>query len=87
MNKVLHKDMFGKPGEGIHRHFYGIAIWDVVFTVVAAIVASYFLDVPFWQILLGFFIMGEGMHLAFGVDTAVIRLFKRLPVRASPINL
>ena len=69
------KDIFGRPGEGIHTHFYGIAIWDVVLTLIAAIVFAYFTGVSIWKTVIGFMLVAEGAHIALGVDTAVVRWF------------
>ncbi len=66
-------DLFGRPGEGIHQHFCGIAIWDVMFTVVAAIALACYFDVAIGRVALGLFLVGEGLHFAMGVDTAVMR--------------
>lgn len=65
--------IFGEPGQGTHEHYGGIAIWDAVFTVIAAILLSWGADIPLWRTVLGLFIVGQGAHLAFGVDTTATK--------------
>lgn len=37
MSLCKFKDIFGKPGQGIHRHrFLGIAIMDLIMTIILA---------------------------------------------------
>jgi hypothetical protein len=67
--------IFGEPGQGFHAHFCGIAVWDVLLTIVAAVLLSMGTHVPFWRTALGLFLVGQGAHFAFGVDTAVTRWF------------
>lgn len=69
--------IFGEPNEGIHAtRFLGFAVWDFVFTIIAAIIWSYFQNIPIWKTTTILFGVGELAHLAFGVDTAFIKLFK-----------
>lgn len=70
MNNIL-----GIPGEGIHKHWLGIAIWDVVITIIAAVFLAYTTGQSFMPMLIGLFLVGEGMHLIFGVKTAVLAPF------------
>lgn len=79
------KDVLGKPGEGIHFHVGGVAIVDVI----ATIVVGAFFGWKCWQrwgvgsfvpyVILGtvaLFCVGEALHLLIGVDTTIARTIK-----------
>lgn len=69
-------EIFGRPGEGLHRHVCGVAVWDVVLTVIAAILLSHATGVHAGWAILGLFMVGEGLHFIFGVETAFVKWFK-----------
>lgn len=72
-----HKDIFGKPEEGVHKHtLFGLAIVDVVMTVIICIIIAIIGDFNITTTIIGGFIIGEFFHLLFGVDTRFLRLFK-----------
>ena len=59
---------------GFHDTRIGeFALWDLVGTLVLALVTCFFRKVPFWKSLLGWFVAGEGLHLAFGVQTEFLK--------------
>ncbi len=63
-------DIFGKPGEGVHRYrFAGLAVVDVIATLIAAILTARFLDRDIWITIAIFFIIGIAMHWLFQVNT------------------
>lgn len=67
-----YKDVFGKPGKGVHSYrFMGVAIVDVVFTILGAWLIAYFWKVNFWYTLGGLFLVGILMHRLFCVKTKV----------------
>lgn len=68
-------EIFGRAGEGVHQHIFGIAIWDVVFTLIAVIAFAYYFDQNVVRVAAGAFLIAEGTHVLFGVDTAVTKLF------------
>lgn len=69
------KDMFGKPMEGVHRYrFGGLAVVDVVFTVLAAFLISYVSRQPVVLVMFLLFLFGILCHFAFSVDTVINRL-------------
>jgi hypothetical protein len=80
MNLCKYKNIFGKPGEGVHKYrLFNIAIIDVVFTIIGA----YFLHkkinkkysrIEFYQVLIFLFICGIIAHRAFCVRTTVDKL-------------
>jgi hypothetical protein len=66
-----YKNIFGKPNEGIHSHrFLGLAIVDVVMTIIAAIIISFFLNYSFPKTLSYLLLLGVFLHYIFCVDTA-----------------
>ena len=77
LNLEKFKDLLGKPGEGLHFHVAGIAIVDVLATILLGWAVSEWFEVnPLWCIG-GFFVLGQMLHWVFGVETAVMRLLKK----------
>jgi len=74
------RDIFGEPGKGVHAYrLFGVAIVDVVATVVAAKVLHVVMrnrlpHVGFWHWLVLLFIAGIVMHRLFCVRTVVDRV-------------
>lgn len=75
-----YRNMFGKPGEGVHAYrLFGVAIVDVVMTLaIALLVARFALRWPIasWRTLAlvaAFFALGVVAHRVFCVRTAVDR--------------
>jgi len=65
--------LLGKRGEGVHsKRIGGFALNDTLATIAAAALTSYFFNISFLYSLLGWFIGGELLHIAFGVDTAFL---------------
>jgi hypothetical protein len=77
MSLCKYKEIFGKPGEGVHSYrLFGIAIVDVVFTIILAyILTLVFFRNKFWTILVFLLILGEIFHLLFCVETPITNLF------------
>ena len=73
MNSLCdYKNMFGKPNEGIHAtRLFGVAIWDVIFTVIAALLISHTFKKNIYNVLLLLFIIAIIIHSIFCVETAV----------------
>ena len=70
----------GVPGKGVHEaRLFGLARNDVIATILVAIATSYFFRVPFWASLLGWFVLGELLHYAFGTQTAFLRAIGLAP--------
>jgi hypothetical protein len=79
------KDILGKPGEGIHFHVFGIAVMDVLATVVVGCLFGWGgferwgngerYTLFAWMCLscLLLFALGETLHLVIGVETAFIK--------------
>lgn len=72
-----YKDIFGKPNEGVHAiRFMDIAIIDLIFTIIGAIIISYFMKQKLIIILILLLIIGEIAHILFGVETKIINILK-----------
>ena len=70
-----YKDMFGKPNQGVHSfRIFNIAIVDVLLTILAAFIISYFLKTKFLYTLLLMFILGIISHRLFCVRTTIDKL-------------
>ena len=80
MSLCIYKDIFGKPGEGLHKYrLFNIAIIDVIFTIVA----SYFLHkklnksypkLKLFHVLILLFTCGIIAHKLFCVRTTIDKL-------------
>jgi len=68
-------NILGVPGEGVHaQRFMGLALNDMIATIIAALITSFLFNVSFLYSLLGWFIGGEILHYAFGVNTAFLTM-------------
>ena len=73
MNSLCkHKDMFGKPGEGTHSYrFMGVAIVDVILTILVAWLISFLSGWPLWICIVSFFVLGIIAHRLYCVRTKI----------------
>lgn len=71
MSLCQYKYMFGVPGEGSHFHVGGVAIVDVLLTVVAAFGISKYFGYSFVATLIVLFLVATFLHALFCVPTAV----------------
>jgi len=75
MNLAAYKDVLGIPGTGVHSYrLFGIAIVDVIFTILAAIIIAYFSKSNFVKILLSLFLLGILLHRLFYVRTTIDKM-------------
>ena len=75
MNVCQYKIVFGEPGKGVHSYrFFGVAIVDVLATIVGAAILAWAAKWPFWYVLGGLFLLGIILHHIFCVQTTVDRL-------------
>jgi len=75
MNLCQYKDIFGKPGEGVHAiRFMNIAMVDVVATIFGAYLISLFTKWNFLAIFITLFVLGFILHVMFCVDTTLVKL-------------
>ena len=69
-----YKDIFGKPGEGIHKHrIFGFATVDLIATVVLSIIIGLMMRISPPKIFLFLIILSVFIHRLFCVDTALTR--------------
>jgi hypothetical protein len=67
-----YKDALGIPGKGIHSYkIFGIAIADVVMTIIVAFFISWITKFNFKYTLIILFLLGIILHRAFCVRTTV----------------
>lgn len=77
MNLCKYSGIFGLPGKGLHKYrFMGVAIIDVLFTVLLAIFIHVFFEpnISFYSLLAILFITGIISHRLFCVRTTVDKL-------------
>jgi hypothetical protein len=71
-----HKDIFGKPNEGVHSvRLFDFAVIDVIMTFIGAYFISQYYKKNVWLIFLLSFICGQIFHALFCVKTKFISLF------------
>ena len=71
-NLCRYKNMFGKPGTGVHSYrIFNIAIVDVLLTILAAILIAYINKISFIKTAIVLFLLGIFMHRIFCVRTTV----------------
>jgi hypothetical protein len=70
-----YKDIFGKEGEGAHSiRLFNIAIIDLVFTILGALLISYMIKINFWIIFIILMIMAIILHRLFCVNTTINKI-------------
>jgi uncharacterized membrane protein len=75
MNLCKYKNALGEPGKGIHSYrLFGIAIADVIMTIIGAFLISYFFEFSFIKTLLVLFLTGIVLHRLFCVRTTIDKL-------------
>ena len=70
----IYKDSLGIPGKGFHSHFLGIAILDVIGTILIAEILSYAFNWNIYLTLIAAFLTGIVLHRMFCVRTTVDKL-------------
>ena len=75
MDLCQYKNALGVPGKGIHStRFLGVAIMDVLMTVLGAYLIHLYFRLPFWMVLVVLFSVGILLHRLFCVRTTVDKL-------------
>ncbi len=75
MSLCKYKDVFGKPGKGIHRfRIFDISIVDVLVALLFAYFISYFSGVSMTYVIPFTFVLGVIVHRLFCVRTTVDKL-------------
>ena len=70
----IYKDSLGIPGKGVHTHFLGIAVFDVVLSILLAELLSYIFKWNIYLTLIAVFLTGIVLHRMFCVRTTVDKL-------------
>jgi hypothetical protein len=75
MDLCKYQNSLGVPNKGIHSYrLFGVAIVDVIFTIIGAIIISYFFNRSFVYTLIFLFLLGIIMHRLFCVRTTIDKL-------------
>ncbi len=75
MDLCKYKNYLGEPNKGIHSYrFMGLAIVDVIMTLVGAYMISFFFNISFIKTSIVLFILGIILHRLFCVRTTIDKL-------------
>ena len=75
MDLCKYKDALGESGKGIHSYrFMGVAIADVIMTIIGALLISFLIKKSFLLVLILLFILGIILHRLFCVRTTIDKL-------------
>ena len=75
MSLCKYKNSLGIPNKGIHSYrFLGLAIADVIMTIIAAIPIAYVFKTSFMYAALSLFALGIILHRLFCVRTTIDKL-------------
>jgi uncharacterized oligopeptide transporter (OPT) family protein len=66
-----YKNALGIPGKGLHTHVFGVAIMDVIMTIIGAGLLSYFFKWNFLLVVVLLFAIGIVLHRLFCVTTTI----------------
>jgi hypothetical protein len=70
-----YKDVFGAPKTGIHsRRLISMAVWDIVMTLIGAIMFYLVFRTNLLFTIIGFFVFGIIIHRLFCVRTTIDKL-------------
>jgi hypothetical protein len=72
MDLCKYQNSLGIPNKGIHSYrLFGVAIVDVIFTIIGAIIISYFSKRSFIYTVIFLFLLGIILHRLFCVRTTI----------------
>ena len=75
MSLCKYKNSLGIPNKGIHSYrFLGLAIVDVIMTIIGAILLSYFFKISLVYTTISLFFLGIILHRLFCVRTTIDKL-------------
>ena len=75
MSLCKYKNSLGIPKEGIHSYrFFGLAIADVIMSIISAIAIAYLFKTSFMYTALSLFALGIILHRLFCVRTTIDKL-------------
>jgi len=68
-----YKYIFGIPEKGFHeKRIAGYALYDTLGTIGLALLTSWFFKINVWLSLVAWFVSGEVLHWAFGLQSAFL---------------
>jgi NhaP-type Na+/H+ or K+/H+ antiporter len=70
----IYKDSLGIPGQGFHTHFLGIAILDVIGTIILAEILAHVFNWNIYLTLIAVFLTGIVLHRMFCVRTTLDKI-------------
>jgi hypothetical protein len=75
MDLCKYKNALGVPEKGVHSYrLFGLAIADVIMTILGALFISFFFKTKFVYTLVLLFVLGIALHRIFCVRTTVDKL-------------
>lgn len=70
-----YKNIFGEPNKGVHKYrLFGIAIIDLLLTIILAFCISYFFSFNFFIVFFILMILAIILHKLFCVQTTIDKL-------------
>ena len=69
-----YKDALGIPGKGVHTHVLGVAVGDILMTILGGYLFHRLTGYTLWKCIVGLFLLGIVLHRLFGVNTTVDKL-------------
>jgi hypothetical protein len=70
-----YSEIFGRVNEGVHSYrIFNIAIIDVIFTIIGALVISIIFKINFGLILIFLLLLGIVLHRLFCVNTTINKM-------------
>lgn len=90
-NLCKYRNALGVPGKGAHSvRLGGVAVVDVILTLVGAYIISYYARTSFAWTAVGFFLLGIILHRVFCVRTTIDKLLfpnAGLPIKRVRFNV
>jgi Na+/melibiose symporter-like transporter len=76
MDLCKYKNALGVPGKGIHSYrLFGVAIADVIMTIIGALLISFFFKTKFvYTLVVVVFVLGIVLHRLFCVRTTLDKI-------------
>ena len=73
-------NILGVPGQGVHdTRFLGLAWNDLLMTFVGSVITAWILQIHIVYSFLGWMVVAEILHIAFGVNTALLKMIGITP--------
>ena len=70
----VYQDSLGIPGQGFHTHFLGVAILDVIGTILIAEILAHVFNWNIYLTLIAVFLTGIVLHRMFCVRTTLDKI-------------